>query len=43
MDYERPEVSTQCAFEGGGTATVDEYVPFTPDFYWTLHPPAAIR
>lgn len=38
MDHERPRVGAQRELDGGGTASVGEYVPFTPDFHWTLHP-----
>lgn len=36
--YERPLLTAQREIEGGGTASVNESVPFTPDFYWTIHP-----
>ncbi len=38
IDYERPRLVAQRELEGGGTASVNESVPFTPDFYWTIHP-----
>ena len=36
--YERPGLRAEREIEGGGTASVGDDVPFTPDFYWTVHP-----
>ena len=36
--YERPGLRAERELEGGGSMWVPEDVPFTPDFYWTIHP-----
>lgn len=38
IGYERPGLRAQREIQGGGTASVSEGVPFTPDFHWTFHP-----
>ena len=38
IGYERPGLRAERELEGGGSMWVPEDVPFTPDFYWTIHP-----
>ena len=37
VDYERPSLMAQRAIEGGGTMSMSDYLPFTPEFFWAVH------
>ena len=36
--FERPELMATRTMEGGMYAMISESVPFTPDFFWAVHP-----
>ena len=37
-DYQTPTVSAEHTSEGGSTSSVSAPVPFSPRFFWTVHP-----